>query len=312
MHINDGNPHTYQIDKEAGTGFYILVNSVSFQKYRTSLDSCDCKGFTYRRTCKHVEALRLIKGEGMANEVAEVKTKNLAEVFVSNNLASLNDQEKTEYYLHVCESMGLNPSTRPLEFMNIKGRTILYATKNCAEQLRKNNGVSVEIVSKEIKGEIFIVEVKATDKTGRTDSDVGIVTIANLRGDDLANAIMKGVTKAKNRVTFSICSKGLLDETETDTIQGAVKVPPVEMPKFKNVGHLAKDHVLEPVGDAYEPIKEQRPALLQEIGEIFKHFSTAHVEKWLLKNFSKKSFDQLTTDEILNAIARANKSSGEK
>lgn len=236
----------------------------------------------------------------MANEVAEVKTKNLAEVFVSNNLASLNDQEKSSYYMHVCESMGLNPSTRPLEFVNIKGRTILYATKNCAEQLRKNNGVSVEIVSKEIKGDIFIVEVKATDKTGRTDSDVGIVTIANLRGDDLANAIMKGVTKAKNRVTFSICSKGLLDETETDTIQGAVKMPPVQLPK---VG----DKVQEPVGDAYETDEDQKLHLLNETEEIFQGFSPTDVGKWILKNYKKKAFSDLTVDELRDAIKRATK-----
>lgn len=37
----------------------------------------------------------------------------------------------------------------------------------------------------------------------------------------MANALMKAETKAKRRVTLSICGLGLLDESEIDTMKGA-------------------------------------------------------------------------------------------
>nr|MBA2706681.1 hypothetical protein [Gemmatimonadaceae bacterium] len=54
--------------------------------------------------------------------------------------------------------------------------------------------------------------------------DIGVVTMGALKGDALANALMKAVTKAKRRVTFSICGLGTLDETELETIPGT-RVP---------------------------------------------------------------------------------------
>ena len=68
---------------------------------------------------------------------------------------------------------------------------------------------------------VFIVTVKARNGKGRTDMAKGAVTITNLKGDALANAMMKAETKAKRRVTLSLCGLGLLDETEIETIPNA-------------------------------------------------------------------------------------------
>jgi len=51
----------------------------------------------------------------------------------------------------------------------------------------------------------------------RSDASTGAVSIKGLSGDALANAMMKAETKAKRRVTLSICGLGLLDETEVET-----------------------------------------------------------------------------------------------
>jgi len=51
------------------------------------------------------------------------------------------------------------------------------------------------------------------------------VSIKGLTGDSLCNAMMKSVTKAKRRVTLSICGLGLLDETEVDSVPGAILDP---------------------------------------------------------------------------------------
>ncbi len=237
----------------------------------------------------------------MANEVAEVKQeKSLAEFFVKNDLGLLNDEEKAAYYMQVCQDVGLNPSTRPFEFLRIGGKTILYAVKGCADQLRKINKVSIKVVSKEIKGDIFVVEVKARDMHGRFDQDIGAVCIAGLKGDALCNAFKKAITQAKRRVTMSICGTGFLDETEAEQIQGAVKLPPIKLPKVT-------DKVEEPVGDAYEPEDTQKVVLLEEIEEIFQGFSSTDVVKWLIKNYKKNAFQELTADELRDAIGRAKK-----
>jgi hypothetical protein len=69
--------------------------------------------------------------------------------------------------------------------------------------------------------DLVVVSVSATDRDGRTDSDLGVVAIGALKGVDRANSIMKAITKAKRRVTLSLCGLGWLDETEVETITGA-------------------------------------------------------------------------------------------
>jgi len=46
------------------------------------------------------------------------------------------------------------------------------------------------------------------------------VALGTLKGDALANALMKCETKAKRRVTLSLAGLGWLDETELETIPG--------------------------------------------------------------------------------------------
>ena len=45
-----------------------------------------------------------------------------------------------------------------------------------------------------------------------------MVPIEGLRGEALSNAMMKATTKAKRRVTLSLCGLGMLDETEVESI----------------------------------------------------------------------------------------------
>ncbi|MEK9723282.1 MAG: hypothetical protein VW405_07335 [Rhodospirillaceae bacterium] len=69
--------------------------------------------------------------------------------------------------------------------------------------------------------DVFVVTAIAADKTGRTDAATGAVAIGNLTGESLANALMKAETKAKRRVTLSLCGLGMLDESEVETIPDA-------------------------------------------------------------------------------------------
>jgi hypothetical protein len=145
----------------------------------------------------------------------------IQELLATGNIDQFSPTEKVQYINRICESLGLNPLTRPFEYVRFQGKTVLYARKDCTDQLRKIHGVSIRVTKQEIVEGVLFVTVEAQDKTGRVDSDVGALPIAGLKGDAFANATMKAVTKAKRRVTLSICGMGILDEAELDTMAGA-------------------------------------------------------------------------------------------
>ncbi|HAF39105.1 MAG TPA: hypothetical protein DCG72_08985 [Gammaproteobacteria bacterium] len=147
----------------------------------------------------------------------------LEAVVIEGDLAHLSPEERVGYYKQVCNSVGLNPMTRPFDYIKLNGKLTLYAKRDAADQLRQIHGVSVKIISKEEVDGLLIVHVAAEDKNGRRDEDLGAVSIAGLKGEARANAMAKAMTKAKRRVTLSICGLGWLDETEVESVAAAEK-----------------------------------------------------------------------------------------
>src|SRR4029077_21007372 len=150
-----------------------------------------------------------------------VSAQTLEHILGTGDLSKLSTQQRVEFYAKTCQSLGLNPLTRPFRFMSFQGNTVMYATRDCTDQLRKVNGITLHVVDKQLDGELFVVTVRARDKHGREDEDMGAGTIAALTGESRANALMKALTKAKRRVTLSVCGLGLTDEAELDTLPGA-------------------------------------------------------------------------------------------
>jgi hypothetical protein len=145
----------------------------------------------------------------------------------------MSKEQRVNYYTQFCQSLGLNPLTQPFQIIKFQGKEKLYATKDCTEQLRKIHGVSITDIASQKIEDVYVVTAKAMDKNGKVYTSTGAVTISNLKGDALANALMKAETKAKRRVTLSICGLGILDESETDTMKEAITedVQVVEVPQ---------------------------------------------------------------------------------
>jgi len=155
-------------------------------------------------------------------------------VLIKGDLSRLTPEERSTYYLRVCESVGLNPFTKPFEYITLNGKLTLYALRACTDQLRSRHNVSVLDLTETERDGVFIVTAKMQNGEGRTDMAKGAVTIGGLKGDALANAIMKAETKAKRRATLSLCGLGFLDETELETIPSTVKsedAPKTTLPK---------------------------------------------------------------------------------
>jgi hypothetical protein len=144
-------------------------------------------------------------------------------VLIKGDLSKLTQEERSTYYMRVCESVGLNPLTKPLEYITLNGKLTLYALRSCTDQLRSLHHVSVVDMTEQEREGVYIVTVKVQDGQGRCDMAKGAVNIASLKGEALANAFMKAETKAKRRATLSICGLGVLDETEIETIPAAAR-----------------------------------------------------------------------------------------
>jgi hypothetical protein len=144
-------------------------------------------------------------------------------VIIHGDLRQLNPQQKVSYYNAVCESVGLNPLTQPFQYLVLSGREVLYARREATDQLRHLHSVSVHITAREVTEDCYIVTARASLPDGRTDESIGAVPIASLKGEARANALMKAETKAKRRVTLAICGLGMLDETEIESMPGAVR-----------------------------------------------------------------------------------------
>ncbi|ELU2122542.1 hypothetical protein SBM49_001120 [Campylobacter coli] len=159
----------------------------------------------------------------MSNEVV-LKKENKLEInfnpyelaLVKGDLSKLSDVERASYVKNLCESLGLNMLTNPFEYIVLNGKLTLYANKSATDQLRQIRKVSITKTEVAQVGDIYMVTAYAATPDGRTDCDTGALNIKNLGGDNLANAIMKAITKAKRRVTLSICGLGMLDESELD------------------------------------------------------------------------------------------------
>lgn len=150
--------------------------------------------------------------------------RTIERVVALGDLEGLQPIERARYYRMVCESLGLNAATQPFMYVRLQGKLQLYARKDATEQLRKIHGVSVVISKRERTDDLYIVTARATTAEGREDESIGAVSIAGLKGESLANALMKAETKAKRRVTLSICGLGWLDETEVADVKSAKPV----------------------------------------------------------------------------------------
>jgi hypothetical protein len=154
----------------------------------------------------------------LATSAPPLPPEVIEKIVISGDLSALNAAQRAEYYSAVCRSLGLNQLTKPFEYLNLNGKLRLYALRDCADQLRRLHGISIYIANRERLSDIYVVTARAKDRQGREDESTGAVPVGSLKGDALANALMKAETKAKRRVTLSIAGLGWLDETELETI----------------------------------------------------------------------------------------------
>lgn len=148
----------------------------------------------------------------------------LEQVLIRGDLAGFNEAQRLTYVKALCKATGVNILFQPFDYIQYQGKTIIYPKRSCTEQLRAIHKINIKITSRERTDALYVVtcqgEIMAGRMKGKVDESIGCVNIKGLSGKELANALMIGETKAKRRMTLSICGLGFLDEIE---IQELVK-----------------------------------------------------------------------------------------
>ena len=147
-------------------------------------------------------------------------------IVLRGDLSGLNEQQKKNYYLFRCRQVGLDPAAKPFDLLKLNGKEILYANAGATQQLCSIHKLSTQITHRERIDDIYVVSVRVTAADGRVSENQGAVSVGAARGDALANAILKATTKAIRRAVLAHCGLGMMDETEVETIPGAVRAAP--------------------------------------------------------------------------------------
>jgi hypothetical protein len=176
----------------------------------------------------------------MPEQGSSIDSSIVERVVLHADLRQLSPSQKVSWYRNVCESLGLNYLTQPFAYIVLNNKEVLYAKREATEQLRRLHHVSVTIAARELlEGDLYVVSARATLPDGRCDENIGVVSLGALKGEMRANAMMKAETKAKRRVTLSICGLGMLDETEVETLPPSVaQLPEAEAEPIRQIDAL--------------------------------------------------------------------------
>lgn len=152
----------------------------------------------------------------------KMNLEKIEEMVIRQNIAKMSPTEKIVYVKSLNDALGLDWRLNGIGLINLQGKEVPYIQRAGTDQLRQKNKISITITGREKVGDCYVVTARATTPDGRTDESIGVVPLQAfgkaLTGDQLANAFMKAETKAKRRVTLSICGCGFMDESETESV----------------------------------------------------------------------------------------------
>jgi len=232
----------------------------------------------------------------MSKAVATTGPKSLEKILIQGDLSQLSEPQRMEYVNAICKAMGISLLFRPFDFITFKGKTVLYANKSLTEQLRKKHKISIRIVARERVDNLYVVTAQALMK-GKEDESIGAINIGGLRGEDLANAIMKAETKAKRRATLSICGLGILDELQakdmaeaesereavahTENVEAKIN-PETKRPEFESIQTPAAEPVKEEAKSIEEPTGgNYRMKVGKNNGKLVKDLPVKKLQDWV-------------------------------
>lgn len=146
----------------------------------------------------------------------------LESLVLDGDLSKLKPEQRVAFYNYRCQQAGLDPSAQPFSLLRLNNKLVLYANATATQQLCGKHGLRVSITAREKVEDIYTVCARVESPDGRYSENMGAVPLGSLKGEALANAMLKATTKAIRRTVLAHLGLGMLDETEVATIPGAV------------------------------------------------------------------------------------------
>lgn len=230
-----------------------------------------------------------------AQELQTLDSNIISSLVINGDLAKLTPDQKVQFYNYRCHQAGIDPAAKPFDLLKLNGKEILYANATCTQQLCATRGLSVSITNKEGVNGLYMVWAKVTDREGRSTENMGAVTVDNLKGDSLANAIMKAHTKATRRTVLAHCGLGMLDETETETIPNTQRMDLTDGQGGGVVTATGAHPAATVIPDAPQPLT------IEPEEESYPSAREAYVEAWY------QCVEQCTNKYQLNLFYAANR-----
>lgn len=165
--------------------------------------------------------------QSTAIQKTQPDAETLKKILFKGDLSSLTPEEQIAYYIQRCERVGLDPYSKPFDFLEIKDKDTgqvkitLYANKEAAAQLIVNRGISIEKIEDSEENGVYKVKAHVRTADGRTGINLSVAHVKGLAGKNYENAIKRTVTQAIRRAILMACGLGDTDETEVADIPNA-------------------------------------------------------------------------------------------
>lgn len=254
------------------------------------------------------------------SDIANIDRSALAERLVTaGDLVSLTAVERVQYYMAMCDRCGLDPLSRPFDYIKTFEKTwdgsreitneklALYPNQIAAAQLRRIHRVSIKVVDRRSEEGLYMVTCQASTPDGRTIESMGVVPMVTKDGKPLApsgraNAIKKAETQAYRRATIAICGLDFsgVDEDGGEVMKAEYFDPPLDAIDLSTQPQKAQPERVEIVDISFD-----RNAALQEISAEIERLKWSNTKA---KNASasmfngKKSSQDLTDEELSRFI----------
>lgn len=237
----------------------------------------------------------------------DVLDSNIVEsLILRGDISGLSQKQRSEYYRAFCKRLGLDASAQPFQILKLQGKETLYLTRAGAQQLNQLHNVSHQITSRERVDDVGVYQVtaRASLPDGRFTESIGAVSIAGLKNDAYANAIMKAETKAKRRSTLDLLGLGILDETEVETIPKAQLVSidgdnitvagQLEMPQVNELNKKIMDcENINQVKKLWSSLSEDEKAVVKPFKELKEKQLVREKIEYYINKLDKTNFDKM-------------------
>lgn len=202
---------------------------------------------------------------------ASLDEVTLGNFLVSPDVTPLTPDQRAQLLVALANHVGLSPLVKPFIIIQDGKAAKIYATKDCADGLRRSRGIEVEVThgpSVEDYGGFKMLVARATatePKTGRGESRTALIPwqkenvtkwgeassgkrypseieLVDPSPQELANLLMKVESKAIRRATFAVFPVGAVGDAEDARVspyaedQYAEQLPTIDAPHPDEAG----------------------------------------------------------------------------